>query len=80
MNCIYLLEAHHIKDFKIFLKFSTGESAEVDLKETIFKHNLYVIPKPFQNFILIHGQHWLGNVDLMLLRRCFILWLRVKQK
>jgi len=40
MNCIYLLEARYIKDFKIFLKFNTEESGEVDLKDTIYKYKI----------------------------------------
>jgi len=46
MNAIYLLEARYVKDFKVFLKFNTGESGTVDLKETIFK---YKKAKPLQN-------------------------------
>jgi hypothetical protein len=46
MSCVYLTEAYYIKDFKIFLKFNTGESGEVDLKETISK---YEIAAPLQD-------------------------------
>ncbi len=46
MSCIYLTEARYIKDFKVFLKFNTGESGEVDLKETISK---YKIAAPLQD-------------------------------
>jgi hypothetical protein len=40
MNCVYLTEARYVKDYKIFLKFNTGESGEVDLKETVFKYEV----------------------------------------
>ena len=40
MECIYISEAHYIKDFKIFLKFNTGESGEVDLKDTVYKYRI----------------------------------------
>ena len=40
MECIYVLEANYIKDFKIFLKFNTGESGEVDLKDTVYKYRI----------------------------------------
>lgn len=46
MNSIYLAEAHYIEDFRIFLKFNTGESGEADLKETVFK---YDAAKPLRN-------------------------------
>ena len=40
MECIYVSEAHYIKDFKVFLKFSTGESGEVDLKDIVYKYKI----------------------------------------
>lgn len=40
MDSIYLLEARYVKDFKVFLKFNTGESGAVDLKETILKYKI----------------------------------------
>jgi len=55
MNCTYLSEACYIKDFKIFLKFNTGESGEVDLKETVFKYKIASPlrdPKVFSKFYL----------------------------
>jgi len=46
MDCIFILEANYIKDYKIFIKFNTGESGEVDLKEII--HN-YKIAEPLRS-------------------------------
>ncbi len=40
MDCIYLLEAHYIEKFKVFLKFNTGLSGEVDLKDIIYKYKI----------------------------------------
>ena len=40
MECIYVSEAHYLKDFKIFLKFNTGESGEVDLKDIVYKYRI----------------------------------------
>ena len=40
MECIYISEAHYIKDFKIFLKFNTGESGEVDLKDIVYSYRI----------------------------------------
>jgi hypothetical protein len=40
MECIYISEAHYIKDFKIFLKFNTGESGEVDLKDIVHSYGI----------------------------------------
>ncbi len=55
MSCVYLTEAYYIKDFKVFLKFNTGESGEVDLKETISKYKIAAPlqdPKVFSGFYL----------------------------
>jgi hypothetical protein len=38
MECVYISEAKYIKNFKIFLKFNTGESGDVDLKDIIYKY------------------------------------------
>ncbi len=38
MDCIYLLEARYLRDFKIFLKFNTGEAGEADLKELVYQY------------------------------------------
>ncbi|MCK5720740.1 MAG: DUF2442 domain-containing protein [Thiomargarita sp.] len=48
MNSVYLLEARYIKDFKIFLKFNTGEAGELDLKDIIYK---YKIAAPLRDYI-----------------------------
>ena len=38
MNSIYLVEAKYIADYRVFLRFNTGESGEVDLKDLVFKY------------------------------------------
>ncbi len=55
MDCIYLLEARYVKDFKIFLKFNTEESGEVDLKDIVNKYKVATPlrdPAVFSNFYL----------------------------
>ena len=55
MECVYLLEAKYIEDYKIFLKFNTGESGKVDLEQTIYKHKISTPLRKkenFSNFIL----------------------------
>ncbi len=49
------MEAHYVNDFKISLKFNTGESGVVDLKETVFKYDVAMPlrdPKVFAKFYL----------------------------
>jgi len=46
MGTIYLAEAKYIADYRIFLRFNTGECGEVDLKDLIFK---YKAAEPLQD-------------------------------
>ncbi len=46
MGCISILEAKYVKDYRIFLKFNTGETGEVDLRELVYK---YQIAEPLRN-------------------------------
>ena len=58
MECVYLVEAKHTEDYKVFIKFNTGESGEVDLQETISK---YEIASPLQDkevFANFHLDSW----------------------
>jgi hypothetical protein len=58
MGFIYLLEARYIKDFKIFLKFNTGEAGEVDLKKTIFKYKIAESLRDPEAFSKFHLDSW----------------------
>jgi hypothetical protein len=55
MECVFVVEAYYITDFKVYLKFNTGESGEVDLSDIVYK---YKIAEPlrdtvcFSNFYL----------------------------
>ena len=46
MESIYLIEAKHKEDYKVFLRFNTGESGEIDLKEVVHK---YKAAEPIRN-------------------------------
>ena len=46
MNCVYILKAKYVKDFKIFVTFNTFESGEVDLKDVVYR---YEIAKPLRD-------------------------------
>ena len=58
MDCIYLREAHYIKDFKIFLKFNTDESGIVDLKEIVYKNKAAAMLREPANFANFHLDPW----------------------
>ncbi len=55
MNSVYLVEAKYVADYRVFLRFNTGESGEVDLKDLIFKYEAAEPlrdPEQFANFFL----------------------------
>ncbi|MBT8490135.1 MAG: DUF2442 domain-containing protein [Deltaproteobacteria bacterium] len=40
MECISVSEARYIENFKVFLKFNTGEAGEVDLRDVIHQYKI----------------------------------------
>jgi len=77
MECVYIEEAYYIEDYKVFIRFNTGKSGEVNLQDIIFK---YDIAKPlrelneFANFSLeIHGLLFVGRVALILLQKHYMI-------
>ncbi|MBI3358141.1 MAG: DUF2442 domain-containing protein [Nitrospirae bacterium] len=46
MECISISEARYVKDFRVFLKFNTGETGEVDIQDLVYK---YQIAEPLRN-------------------------------
>ncbi|MFH1076043.1 MAG: DUF2442 domain-containing protein [Pseudomonadota bacterium] len=49
MECISVLEARYIKDYRIELKFNTGETGEVDLRNIVCK---YAIASPLRDIVV----------------------------
>lgn len=37
---VNIQEAHHLGGYRVWLKFNTGESGEVDLQDMIFKYKV----------------------------------------
>ncbi len=55
MDCVYLLSADYIEGFEVFLKFNTGKSGHVDLKDIVFRNEAATVlrdPKVFSEFYL----------------------------
>ena len=55
MDCVYLLSADYVEGFEVFLKFNTGESGRVDLKDIVFRNEAAAAlrdPKVFSEFYL----------------------------
>ncbi len=55
IECISIVEARYVKDYQIFLKFNTGETGEVDLRDLVYKYPIAEplrIPEAFSHFYL----------------------------
>lgn len=55
MDCVYLLSASYAEGFEVSLKFNTGESGRVDLKDIVFRNEAAATlrdPKAFSEFYL----------------------------
>jgi hypothetical protein len=52
MKCVSVLEARYIKDYRIWLKFNTGETGEVDLRDIVYK---YAIASPLRDPVVFSG-------------------------
>nr|VFJ56856.1 MAG: Protein of unknown function (DUF2442) [Candidatus Kentron sp. FW] len=46
MKCIAVLEARYVQDFRIFLRFNTGESGQIDLRDVVQE---YPIAEPLRD-------------------------------
>jgi len=58
MECVYIKEAKHVKDYKVFVRFNTGRSGEVDLKNIIFKYDIAKPLRDLKNFSRFHLDSW----------------------
>lgn len=55
MKSIYLVEAKYLGEYRVFLRFNTGESGEVDLEDIIFNYKVaapLIDPEQFAKFYL----------------------------
>ncbi|TAJ76053.1 MAG: DUF2442 domain-containing protein [Gallionellaceae bacterium] len=43
-------EARHLDDYRVWLKFNTGESGEVNLQDMIFKHKVATPLRDIEQF------------------------------
>ena len=58
MDCIYLVEAHYINEFRVHLTFNTQESGEVDLKDIVYKHKIATPLRDPEAFKKFHLDSW----------------------
>lgn len=55
MNSVFIVEAKYVADYRVFLRFNTGESGEANLKDLIFKYEAAKSlrdPEQFAQFFL----------------------------
>jgi len=58
MDCISIKEARYINGYRVWLKFNTNETGEVDLRDLIFSHRA---AEPLRNpveFAKFHLDSW----------------------
>jgi len=57
-ECISISEARYLGDYKIWLRFSTGESGEVDLKQLLFKFRVAAPLRDTTEFAKFYLDGW----------------------
>ncbi len=58
MDSVFLVEAKYIESFKIYLKFNTGLSNIVDLKDIILKYEIAKPLRDIDEFSKFHLDSW----------------------
>ena len=58
MECVYIKEAKHVRDHKVFVKFNTGKSGEIDLKNIVYKYDIAKPLRDVNNFSRFHLDSW----------------------
>ena len=58
MECVYIKSAQYLKEFKIFLKFNTGETGEVDLKDIVFNNKIAKPLRKANTFSMFYLDSW----------------------
>ena len=58
MECISIIAAEYIADYRIFLRFNTGESGEVDLRDIVFSHKIAEPLRDPEVFAKFHLDSW----------------------
>jgi len=58
MECISIVEARHIQGHRVFLKFNTGETGEVDLRDIVYKYQIAQPLRDPETFSHFHLDSW----------------------
>ena len=58
MECISISEAKYRGEYRIWLRFNTGETGEVDLKDTIFAYKAAAPLRDPERFADFHLDSW----------------------
>ncbi len=58
MECVYLENAEYVGDFKVHLQFNDGKSGEIDLKDTIYEHDVASVLRDPREFAKFHLDSW----------------------
>jgi len=58
MDCVFIVEARYVRDYRVFLKFNTGESGEVDLQDLVYQYNVAEPLRNPESFSRFHLDSW----------------------
>ena len=58
MDCISVTDAEYLHGYRLRLRFNTGETGEVDLKDIIFKFNAATPLRDPAKFAQFHLDEW----------------------
>jgi len=58
MDCVSVSEARYLKDYRVYIKFNTGESGEVDLRDVVYKHAVAAPLRDPELFARFHLDGW----------------------
>jgi hypothetical protein len=58
MNCISIVEARYITEYRIWLRFNNGESGEADLKDMVFKYPAALPLRDAKEFAKYYLDSW----------------------
>jgi hypothetical protein len=58
MECIAVVNARYISEYRIWVEFNNGDSGEVDLKPMVFKYAVAAPLRETANFEQFHLDGW----------------------
>ena len=58
IESIYLCDARYLKDYKVFVRFNTGESGEADMQNIVYKYKAAEPIRDIEQFSKFYLDSW----------------------